>query len=244
MSEFRVRITADGDVQKVVSVAIGRPALDLVGTAAAADQAVELAATKQPDLLLLDLDRIGHGTDVVPRVREAAPGTKVVVVSGRDETSLVPAALGAGAQGYVTRTITRERLVKELVALVSGAVAEAATALEPTPASAGQARRFVGAALHGWGRDDDQEVVGLLVSELVGNAIRHSASNVEVAIHLLPDGLRVEVHDSAEGLPVIVEAGPDAERGRGLALVDALAGAWGVETHEGDGKDVWFELLR
>ncbi|MBA3266685.1 MAG: ATP-binding protein [Acidimicrobiia bacterium] len=87
------------------------------------------------------------------------------------------------------------------------------------------------------------DVVGLLVTELVTNAIRHADSHVDVAIRLLPETLRVEVRDTAEGRPAVVDAGPDAERGRGLAMVDALAEAWGVEP-DGHGKVVWFEISR
>jgi hypothetical protein len=56
-----------------------------------------------------------------------------------------------------------------------------------------------------------------------------------------PDGVRIEVEDEAPGA---VEAGSletAGERGRGLALVNALAACWGVDQHDG-GKSVWFEL--
>jgi DNA-binding response OmpR family regulator len=241
MSQFLLKVTRGGELHRLVRVAMGNSAVELVGMASGEEEAVELAERQQPDLLLVDLDRIGEDSALVSRVREVAPSTKVVVVAGRDEGHLVPAVLRAGAHGYVTRTITSDRLVKELVALVSGALGEAATAFAAEPASAGRARRFVGGALDGWGRTEAAEVVDLLVSELVANAIRHSASEVEVAVHLLPGGLRVEVHDSGDGRPTVVDADPDAERGRGLALVDALAAAWGVDAHD-DGKDVWFEL--
>jgi DNA-binding response OmpR family regulator len=241
MSQFRLKLTREGELHHLVQVAIGNSDIELVGTASGAEQAVELAERQQPDLLLVDLDRIRETSELLSRVREVAPRTKVVVVSGRDEDHLAPAVLRAGAHGYVTRTITPDRLVKELVTLVSGALGEAATALAAEPASAGRARRFVGGALDGWGRTEAGEVVDLLVSELVANAIRHSASEVEVAVHLLPRGLRVEVHDTGDGRPTLADANPDAERGRGLALVDALSAAWGVDAHA-DGKDVWFEL--
>jgi hypothetical protein len=60
---------------------------------------------------------------------------------------------------------------------------------------------------------------------------------------LAPARLRVEVHDADTRLPAPREAGLDAEGGRGLALVEALAAAWAAEPlPDGDGKIVWFEL--
>jgi hypothetical protein len=51
----------------------------------------------------------------------------------------------------------------------------------------------------------------------------------------------VEVSDGSHELPRPRRVGPDAEGGRGLALVDALASDWGTTTTD-DGKIVWFEL--
>ena len=113
--------------------------------------------------------------------------------------------------------------------------------LEPDPLSVRRARRTVAEALTAAGRDDLVDTATLLVSELVTNAIRHADSEVEVAVRLLPEALRVEVGDTGQGTPTVVEAAPDAEQGRGLALVEALAAAWGVEP-EGNGKIVWFEI--
>jgi hypothetical protein len=52
----------------------------------------------------------------------------------------------------------------------------------------------------------------------------------------------VEVTDPAVGaLPVVIAARGDEESGRGLALVEGVALAWGVEVRE-EGKAVWFEV--
>ena len=241
MSHIKLRIDDVGGAGHLVSVAIDQGRIELVGLAAAEDQAIELARREQPDVLLVDFDRLRPDSDLVPRVREVAPRTKVVVVSGGVEEQLVPLALEKGADGFVHRTVTPERLVRELSSLVSGVIAEAATAVTAEPASARRVRGFVGGALHGWGRADMDDVVSLLVSELVTNAIRHADSEVEVAVRLLPEALRVEVGDTGQGTPTVVEAAPDAEQGRGLAMVEALAAAWGVEP-ENDGKIVWFEI--
>jgi hypothetical protein len=69
-----------------------------------------------------------------------------------------------------------------------------------------------------------------------------------VRVSLMSDGLQVlvKVHDQATGVPVVQDAGPDAEAGRGLHLIDALArGQWGWYTKKPQlGKCVWAVLAQ
>jgi anti-sigma regulatory factor (Ser/Thr protein kinase) len=92
----------------------------------------------------------------------------------------------------------------------------------------------------GWGHSS--ETVALLVSEVVTNAILH-ASGAAFVLRVLEHGLRlrVEVLDDSPQLPVPRGGVHLAENGRGLALVELLAIAWGVADREG-GKTFWFEL--
>lgn len=118
---------------------------------------------------------------------------------------------------------------------------EARLALDPVPGSAAAARRFVAETLGAWGCDMLVDTGRLLVSELVTNAILHARTALTLVVRLRRTGIRVEVHDAGDGAPVLRDYGDDAMTGRGLALVDELAGSWGVERH-GGGKAVWFEL--
>jgi anti-sigma regulatory factor (Ser/Thr protein kinase) len=83
----------------------------------------------------------------------------------------------------------------------------------------------------------------LLVSEVVTNAIIHAHSEVEVAVRLQPHSVRIDVLDNAGAMPAPRDADDDATSGRGLALVEAVASAWGVEPTD-TGKSVWFEVPR
>ncbi|MFG2127995.1 ATP-binding protein [Streptomyces sp. NPDC048751] len=87
--------------------------------------------------------------------------------------------------------------------------------------------------------------VGLCATELVTNVIDHIGEGTPVTVRVArtTDGrTRVEVTDSdPRALPVLLHAGPDAESGRGLALLDTLARRWGVD-QGADGKTVWCEL--
>ena len=97
---------------------------------------------------------------------------------------------------------------------------------------------------------DDAE---LLTSELVTNAVVHGSGIITVAIERDEDVIAVAVGDFGEDQPLaevqealrVAEPTPDAdaEGGRGLHLVRALASAWGVRRNrDGVGKVVWFRL--
>ncbi|MGA4837834.1 ATP-binding protein [Streptomyces sp. G45] len=86
----------------------------------------------------------------------------------------------------------------------------------------------------------------LIVSELVTNAITHTASQ-DVLCRLRADtrGFRIEVEDQSQAgrVPEQRAADPHSQCGRGLILVDALARTWGVTTAaRGPGHLVWAEL--
>jgi len=103
------------------------------------------------------------------------------------------------------------------------------------------ARQFLRAALRDWALDGFGYVTELLADELVSNSVRHVGGPIGLAAIRMPRAIRVEVRDESAVLPVVVRAGPDDPRGRGLQIVDGLAHRWGIEP-DGAGKTVWFEL--
>jgi serine/threonine-protein kinase RsbW len=102
------------------------------------------------------------------------------------------------------------------------------------------------AVLGAWGLAKIEDTALLVMSELVTNAVQHARSPrgrlIETRWRRLARGagVRIEVHDANEGLPVPRRAGEGDESGRGLVLVDALTGGqWGVSDRAGVGKLVW-----
>src|SRR5690349_19237090 len=80
----------------------------------------------------------------------------------------------------------------------------------------------------------------LLVCELVTNAVQHGEGDIRMRLRIADGTATGEVVDSGHGFEREVRrSGPDALRGRGLAIVDALSSRWGV--HEGT-THVWFEM--
>ncbi|MGP3986952.1 ATP-binding protein [Streptomyces sp. 3N207] len=97
----------------------------------------------------------------------------------------------------------------------------------------GAVRHEVAAHCARWGAPQAADVVALCVSELLTNVVVHVGEAVPATVRVAWCGgshLRLGVTDpDPRPLPVHVAAAPDAESGRGLALIDALALRWGVE---------------
>ena len=111
------------------------------------------------------------------------------------------------------------------------------------PCEIGPARRTVGDLL---ARAGASELIGPaqhVLSELIANALEHGHS--EAALHLHVTGVRVviEVTDQALAKPIVRSALDTDERGRGLAVTEALCSRWGVRFDQ-SGKTVWAEFLR
>ncbi|MEV5905417.1 ATP-binding protein [Streptomyces sp. NPDC052127] len=120
--------------------------------------------------------------------------------------------------------------------------------LTRVPEAAREARVMARVALAQWGLDGAADTVGLLLSELIGNAIRHATGpDVRVTIdHPTDHHVYVAVTDCAPSrLPQMRQASPEDLGGRGLRLVDLYAARWGVDLIGGcspDAKRVWAEL--
>ncbi|MGW1618851.1 ATP-binding SpoIIE family protein phosphatase [Streptomyces sp. NPDC002172] len=111
--------------------------------------------------------------------------------------------------------------------------------LPDDPRAAGQARELVRGQLSRWGLDDLSATTELLVSELVGNVIRHARGPMRMRL-LRSRILTCEVYDGSLSTPRIRHATYTDEGGRGLQLVAALSRRWGARYLSG-AKCIWTE---
>jgi DNA-binding NarL/FixJ family response regulator len=97
---------------------------DVVGEAADGAAALELASSLQPDLVLLDLSMPGlDGLSALPRLRAAAPGCEVVVLTASGTEDDLLAAIRGGAAGYLLKSEPPERIVAFLRGVANGEAA-------------------------------------------------------------------------------------------------------------------------
>lgn len=98
--------------------------------------------------------------------------------------------------------------------------------------------------LTGAGASDEVEVVTLLVSEVVSNAVLHGSAPRSIVVDVSHDVIHVEVHDHEPGDPVVRPVDITRIGGNGMRIVDGLSSAWGVRHVPDDGKQVWFDVFR
>lgn len=96
-------------------------------------------------------------------------------------------------------------------------------------------------AVHRLGHESLGDVVELLASEVVTNAVLHAGTELQLRVRRANGGVRIEVSDGAMRRPSRRHYSAEAATGRGLGLVEALASDWGT-TADLDGKTVWFTV--
>ncbi|MDT0305532.1 SpoIIE family protein phosphatase [Streptomyces sp. DSM 44917] len=111
--------------------------------------------------------------------------------------------------------------------------------LPEDPTAAARAREHIRAQLAAWDLEELEMTTELIVSELVGNVIRHASGPVHLRM-LRSRTLICEVADASLTTPHIRHPSAMEESGRGLQLVAAMAERWGTR-YTGDGKVIWTE---
>ena len=97
------------------------PDMALVGEAASGREAIEVAASTRPDVVLMDLNMPdGDGITATRGIVETNTDVAVLVVSMLDDDASILAALRAGARGYVLKGAEPDELRRAIVGVVKG----------------------------------------------------------------------------------------------------------------------------
>jgi DNA-binding NarL/FixJ family response regulator len=231
------------EVRRLVRTALRfRGGFEVVGEASDGAEAISLAGTLHPDVVVLDLGLPDlAGREVLSRIRLNSPMSRVVIFSGTDADRSWAAR---HVEGYVLKDAALDYLVDLLETVGQPRHAEAAIELPQDATSVAAARRFVTQKLGEWELDQLVDDALVVTSELTTNAITHAQSGCHIRLSVTSTSLRIDVIDTGAGTPEPQPASTTQEHGRGLHLVDALTTAWGLEVVPGEGKLVWAELAR
>jgi CheY-like chemotaxis protein len=242
---IRVLLVDDvADVRRLVRTALRlRGGFEVVGEAADGSDAVRLTQSLRPHVVVLDLGLPDiAGREVLSRIREQSPDSKVVVFSGAD----VPDRgwITDQVEAYVLKDADVTYLVDLLASVGRRRDAEVTLDLPRASASAAMARRFVAETVAGWDLSSVLDDALLVASELATNAVTHADSACRIRLSLNDASLRIDVIDTGAGTPEPQPESFTEEHGRGLRMIDAVTSAWGLEVIPGEGKVVWAELPR
>jgi DNA-binding NarL/FixJ family response regulator len=111
-------------VRSAVKQALTAPDIEVVGEAATATEAMEMAPRLQPDVLLLDINL--PGSDGLSLLRDLAPRlprTKIVMLTVSEDRRDLLQAVRSGAAGYLTKDLGPEALQRAVRGLGSGDLA-------------------------------------------------------------------------------------------------------------------------
>jgi anti-sigma regulatory factor (Ser/Thr protein kinase) len=126
--------------------------------------------------------------------------------------------------------------------LDTGATEELVLQFSPSKRTVGRARHAVGHFCRSGNHKSLADDAELLTSELLTNACRYANGLVTVlALRNTRSVVVTVTDDDILTEPLRTEQDLERDAGRGLFLVDSIAGAWGTTVHS-SGKSVWFRL--
>ncbi|MEU7774386.1 ATP-binding protein [Micromonospora taraxaci] len=234
------RITCE--VRTTAPVAVVRLAGALhLGTMRSVHRALSDALVDQPEALVVDMaevsveDRLALSVfAATARSAEEWPAVPVVLCAPS------PVAARWLAESTTCRVVPVTADCAEATRM-AGATPRMRARLEPVAEACRRARELVTDACARWNLPEAAGPAALVLSELVGNVVRHAGTPMQVTVTLRRPYLHLAVVDgsSAQAQP----GGTDlhAEGGRGLMLVRELAQRWG-SVPAGQGKAVWAML--
>lgn len=123
MSRIRVVVADDHPIVRAGIVGLLEQAgdLDVVGVAADGNEAVAIAASTSPDLVLMDLRMPGlDGAAATARILGAGGPTRVLVLTTYDTDEHIVEAIEAGASGYLLKAAPQEEILAGIRAVVAG----------------------------------------------------------------------------------------------------------------------------
>ncbi len=93
----------------------------MVGEANDGIKAVELVRQTKPDVILLDLKMPKQGgLEAIPKIKTISPDSKILVLTGFDESDLAYQSIKAGALGFLLKDATRAQLLQAIRDVANG----------------------------------------------------------------------------------------------------------------------------
>lgn len=159
--------------------------IEVVGEVGTVADAITLARTLVPDMMVVDVELPdGSGVDVVREIVGAGLPVRCLMLSAHDDYIYLSEALAAGAAGYLLKTVAADELVAAVRAVALGSVV---------------VDKALSRRLTGWCREPEERIAATLTSREfdVIRALMRGRSNKEIAAELGVGVRTVESYVSA-----------------------------------------------
>ncbi|MBI5944108.1 MAG: response regulator transcription factor [Chloroflexi bacterium] len=123
MKATRILVVDDENVVRdgIVAILSFQTDIKVVGEADNGIKAVELARQTKPDVILLDLKMPKQGgLETIPKIKSISPDSKILVLTGFDESDLAYQSIKAGALGFLLKDATRVQLLQAIRDVANG----------------------------------------------------------------------------------------------------------------------------
>jgi DNA-binding NarL/FixJ family response regulator len=191
---------------------LSAPDCEVVGEAGTGDEALELAATLQPDVILMDINMPGvNGIEATRRILRTSPHISILVLTMFDDDDSVFAALRAGARGYLLKGALKTEILRAIRGVGSGeAIFGPAIARRLMSYFAGL-KPAVPAQAFPELTDREREILALIAQHLTNPEIaeRLTLSQKTVRNHVSNIFSKLQVADRAQAIIRAREAGLD-----------------------------------
>jgi len=156
--------------------------IEVIAEAETGTEALELAKTLIPDVLLLDIELPGvRGLEIAKELQAFNSPVKILVLSTYDDKQFIFGLLGNGASGYLTKEEVPETIVEAVRGVARG--------------EKGWVSRRVAAIMSAWTQSDDVSVKNLTPRELdVLKWVVKGKTNQEIGVELGISQKTVEKH--------------------------------------------------
>lgn len=208
---IRVALVDDhGIVRQGLRALLTRPGIEVIGEAENGEEAVELARTLRPDVMLLDIRmKESDGLQALPQIKAVSPRTSVIMLTTYANPGYLARAISGGASGYLSKETDPDQIVRAVQAAAAGdelidrTLLRAALehAVDPSPPSPEPTELEVDPL-----SDREREVLRLIVSGLsnqaIGDALSISVPTVKTHVQHILQKLHVSDRTQAALLAV------------------------------------------
>lgn len=123
MKKIRILVVEDQSLVRdgIVSILSLQSDIEVVGEACNGIEALEITRKTRPDVVLLDMVMPRQdGLTTIPKIKEIAPETRILILTSFAESNRVYQAIKAGALGYMLKDITRGQLLQAIRDVADG----------------------------------------------------------------------------------------------------------------------------